>query len=535
MSIRSIRALAVLVVLPIVLLLLSGLFSSTVRASTSTIKHVANTNNSGVGSLRDAIGSASFGDTIIFDPSVVGTIYLSPTNIFIGIDLTISGPGASVLSISGSNNNGVFNVASANVTISGLTIRNGSASTGAGIINSGIFGVLTITQCVIQYNMATTGAGGGIANSGNLVIDNSRIDDNYAFASNGGGLYSAAGSVTLINVTIDSNQAGMGGGVSLESTQAQLISSHVLTNTSITSGGGIYIDANSTLDLEYSRIANNTAGNSAIGGGIFNVGETDLFYTTIISNGTGTSGAGGGLGNSGILNLTRSSVLSNTAEADGGGILNVSPGVVDLYYSTLAYNVANGTAGGILNSNAIVTATDSTLSGNQAYGLFNNGAAIRNVGVGKIWLYYDTISYNNGGSNGGLSIEGSSVITAVGTIIAGNSGATNPDCSGNLNSLGHNLITVDTGCTINGTITGNIIGIDPQLLSLQDNGGSTWTLALQSTSPAIDAGSASYCPSYDQRGIHRPIDGNHDGVATCDIGAYEVQIYVYLPLVAKNS
>jgi len=65
--------------------------------------------------------------------------------------------------------------------------------------------------------------------------------------------------------------------------------------------------------------------------------------------------------------------------------------------------------------------------------------------------------------------------------------------------------------------------MDPQLGPLQDNGGPTPTHALLPGSPAIDAG-GSDCPppATDQRGFPRPVDGNDDGVATCDIGAYEL-------------
>jgi hypothetical protein len=63
---------------------------------------------------------------------------------------------------------------------------------------------------------------------------------------------------------------------------------------------------------------------------------------------------------------------------------------------------------------------------------------------------------------------------------------------------------------------------DPLLQPLALNGGNTQTRALAPGSPAIDAGGDCPPPGVDQRGFVRPVDGNGDTVATCDIGAYEV-------------
>src|SRR5439155_6274327 len=76
---------------------------------------------------------------------------------------------------------------------------------------------------------------------------------------------------------------------------------------------------------------------------------------------------------------------------------------------------------------------------------------------------------------------------------------------------------------------GDIENADPLLGPLQDNGGATQTHALLAGSPAIDAGDNNGCPGTDQRGIARPVDANSDGVAICDIGAFEAPAGTTLP------
>jgi hypothetical protein len=73
-----------------------------------------------------------------------------------------------------------------------------------------------------------------------------------------------------------------------------------------------------------------------------------------------------------------------------------------------------------------------------------------------------------------------------------------------------------------GTLDGNILGERPRIAALDDNGGPTWTHALQPRSVAVDAGSVAHCAVVDQRGVRRPADGDRDGIATCDIGAFEL-------------
>ena len=103
----------------------------------------------------------------------------------------------------------------------------------------------------------------------------------------------------------------------------------------------------------------------------------------------------------------------------------------------------------------------------------------------------------------------------VNTIIAENTAATGPDCSGLSTSLDYNLIGDDINCGF-APVIGDLVNVAPLLGPLRDNGGPTFTHALLPGSPAVDAGDDNAAPATDQRGVIRP-----QGEAG-DIGAYEV-------------
>ncbi|MCX6877023.1 MAG: hypothetical protein NTW21_24905 [Verrucomicrobia bacterium] len=104
---------------------LLGFFIATATIVQATIT-VPNLNDSGPGSLRQAIGDAAPGEMIAF--SATGTITLTSGELVIDKNLSINGPGASNLTLSGNNSSRVFRISGGNVTISNLTIANGHAS-----------------------------------------------------------------------------------------------------------------------------------------------------------------------------------------------------------------------------------------------------------------------------------------------------------------------------------------------------------------------------------------------------------------------
>ncbi|MCD8483442.1 MAG: hypothetical protein LR015_12755 [Verrucomicrobia bacterium] len=175
---------------------------------------MTNTANSGVGSLRTTLQSASPNDTIVFSPGLSGaTIILTSGSLTINTSVTIDASDLTLpIRISGNNNNRVLDIGtSGNVTLRSLVIADGTANTpGGGIRNAGRL----VLEEVTVTNNRTTGDfnhGGGIYNAGtgNLTINRSTISNNTASANgNGGGLKNDFGTVQITNSTFSGNRAG---------------------------------------------------------------------------------------------------------------------------------------------------------------------------------------------------------------------------------------------------------------------------------------------------------------------------------------
>jgi hypothetical protein len=176
---------------------------------------VQNLNDSGAGSLRADIAAASSGDTINFASGLSGTITLTSGQLLISDGVTIEGPGASELSISGNNSSRIFEIAAGqNVAISGLTITDGNAGggDGGGVLNEGM---LALTNCTLAASYASNG--GGLANDGALTLTDCTISGNTA--ANGGGIDNVSGAtLALTSSTVYGNHANAndfadGGGI----------------------------------------------------------------------------------------------------------------------------------------------------------------------------------------------------------------------------------------------------------------------------------------------------------------------------------
>jgi len=315
--------------------------------------NVTNLNDAGAGSLRQAIddaNAAAGADDVTFQAGLSGTITLSSGQLEITDSLTVTGPGAANLSVSGNNASRVFYLYNAAtniaVTLSGMTVTGGAAATGAGIIN--FDEDLTLDGVTISGN-AATGDGGGLWADGfamDLSIQNSAITGNTS--------------------------GGDGGGVYIEDTGAPMSigDTTISGNTASGSGGGIYFyDPDETVSISNSVISGNNAGGS--GGAIylysFDTGTMQVAASTVSGN---QAAAGGGLffyGNDSPV-IESATISGNQATAgDGGGVYFYNPLSPEIRHSTVAANSATGAGGGVFVNSQSVT-LDHTLVGDNTAG-----------------------------------------------------------------------------------------------------------------------------------------------------------------------
>ncbi|MEW5986137.1 MAG: choice-of-anchor Q domain-containing protein, partial [Chloroflexota bacterium] len=386
------------------------------------------------------------------------------------------------------------------VTVSDLTVRGGvSGANGGGFYSRSH---LTLQSVRVLANQANWG--GGIWNTGTLIINDSLVRDNHA-TGRGGGLYTEYNPATINHTTFAVNTADDGGGLFSFSSALTIEDCHLTGNTAVDQGGGLYQDLSAS-GLNNTSFAGNAA---AYGGALYNESAT--------------------------LTISNSSLYQNTATGDGGAVYEGgypnSPHLI-LTASMVASNTAGGSGGGIFNGgdfiDAILEVTNSTISGNTAG---SNGGGIYHWGDLKV--IHTTITGNTATLEGGGFYRWDGPVNFKGNVIAGNTAATFPDCRGSVYSAGYNLIGILSGCGIN-TNTGDQYGsesnpIDPRLGPLADNGGLTRTHAPYHDSPAVDAGDPAGCTDLagnlvaaDQRDFVRPVDGNVDGSEVCDLGAVEL-------------
>lgn len=209
--------------------------------------HVTTLADSGLGSLRWAIENAPNGSTITFAPRLRGTILLTGGDLQFVKNLTLLGPGADVLAISGGERGYIVHVThDASVSITGLAFKDSKfrGNSPSFITNEG---KLILSKSMVSNNwlysdsrLASEKGGGGIYNAGTLSLIDSTVSGNTARGGSGGGIYSL-GMLMLTNTTVANNIAqSSGGGISKAGNQAELTFCTIYGNR-VTRGGGIAI------------------------------------------------------------------------------------------------------------------------------------------------------------------------------------------------------------------------------------------------------------------------------------------------------
>lgn len=308
-------------------------------------------------------------------------------------------------------------------------------------------------------------------------------------------------------------------------------------------GGAATILSLSRLTIQNSHYeGGGTIGAIFISGALLNLSEVALVNNT----GVATSAA---IANYLGTITVRDSLFLNNSAPNCGALSSI--GIATISNSTFVGNKATAGPGGAIctvftnvSRDALVSdrmsITNTTFYGNSAAtqgGAIYAGTfpATGTVGLQLLNVTFDSNSAPFGASIGWDLVGANNALVSAENTIFSNSLGGGENCirggASQFISRGHN-ISSDSSCPFDQS--GDLVNTDPLLGPLADNGGLTQTQALLGGSPAIDAGSKN-CTVFDQRGTVRPIDGNKDGKAVCDVGAVEAPPGLISSFAAFNS
>jgi len=537
----------------------AALATAPLQAATFT---VTNTNDAGVGSLRQALQLANSypGADQVTLSSVSGTLALTSGSLSITDSVTISGPGSDLLTIEGNLATPLIqvNVTDADITLSGLTLTRGAAgdsSSGAITCEMAVEqagSTLTISDAVITGNV---GFGIGVSvlssvpySTALIIISDSTISGNSA----GGVIFKTFSNKVIPTLRVNQSTISGNSGPGLDGRSPIIADYYYAFNAQIDVQGsrildnaGIGISSQCTaVSVNNSTIAGNGGGVRASGGFCSDLGPG----ATIITNSQISSNDGAGVeafyfghprvlnsevsGNRGdgvSLHTIGGSIVVESSRISGNEGVGVEEDGGDRYSSRCSVNnstIDNNQGGGIGAfgySSISLDISNSTISDNS--GAF--GVMLSSVQQGPLRILNSTISGNaTDGLGHGVHwyyyFEKNAKALLENSIVAGNAvGSSGSDLAG-VFTAAYSLIHAPGSATIHEAVAGsNLIGVDPGLGPLQDNGGPTPTHALLPGSPAIDRGDPGVVAprANDQRGagFSRVVNGR------IDMGAFEVQ------------
>ena len=470
---------------PVTIAVALALGGQTAHATTFSVTTNA---DAGAGSLRQAIIDANAdpatphvldfssisGQTITLD-SALPAIAVSVD--FDGADVTLQGNGNTCVSVPYVPYGPDIDLGVRDMTITGCTgTDDGYGYTRGGAILGDQYGSVTLERVTLTGNTASTGGAIRVADMDLTILD-SEITNNTATEGFGGGINHTGATFVMERSTVTGNSApqGSGGGIYTSKYGADILDSTISLNSAGYSGGGLFSYQkyeNPTTILANTTVTANTAGENGGGALIYN-GDTTYDMTTSLSQVT---------------------IAANSAGGVGGGVL------LSQYYGP-THNASI--------SNAIVTANTAAGAASDFEGEQVGGGDRGEWRLGGRSLEERTRDFKPRFQN--LEIPTLAIDPPRGSV----------------------PVTVDVLFSVLGTLpatpltlttdpaTDAVVGSDPGLGPLQDNGGPTPThdIALDGSALDLIPDGINGCGTVlttDQRGIERPFGG-----VSCDAGSLE--------------